>query len=272
MSAVDHWRDMILREHAQTDRIRGPRPTDHWTRLARNFKDDPHRTGDEMLDALRARVMPGETLIDVGAGGGRLALPLALTCSRVEAVEPSPSMCDVLRETADEHGIGNVSVTQASWEEASVEPADVVLSSHVVYVIQEIEPFVRKKEAHARRLVLAVVFQSPPQTAMSGLWQQVHGEERLRLPSLPEFLPVLEELGIRAEVTELEPRPVQTFESFEDALESLTQRLYVNPDTPEQERLQRSLEGSLEELDGAWQIKGSQPIRPCIVEWETTAR
>ena len=272
MSAVDHWRDMILREHAQTDRIRGPRPTDHWTRLARNFKDDPHRTGDEMLDALRARVMPGETLIDVGAGGGRLALPLALTCSRVEAVEPSPSMCDVLRETADEYGIGNVSVTHASWEEASVEPADVVLSSHVVYVIQEIEPFVRKKEAHARRLVLAVVFQSPPQTAMSGLWQQVHGEERLRLPSLPEFLPVLEELGIRAEVTELEPRPVQTFESFEDALESLTQRLYVNPDTPELERLQRSLEGSLEELDGAWQIKGSQPIRPCIVEWETTAR
>ena len=162
MSAVDHWRQMILREHAQTDRIRGPRPTDHWTQLARNFKDDPHRTGDEMVDELRARVKPGETLIDVGAGGGRLALPLALTCNWVYAVEPSPSMCDVLRETAGESGIENVSVTQASWEDASVETADVVLSSHVVYVVQEIEPFLRKKEAHARRLVLTVAFQSPP--------------------------------------------------------------------------------------------------------------
>ena len=268
MSAVDHWRQMILREHAQTDRIRGPRPTDHWTQLARNFKDDPYRNGDEMLDELRARVKPGETLIDVGAGGGRLALPLALTCSHVYAVEPSPSMCAVLRETAGEHGIKNVSVTQASWEDASMEPADVVLSSHVVYVVQEIEPFIRKKEAHARRLVLTVAFQSPPQAAMGVLWEQVHREERLRLPSLPELLPVLEELGIRARVTELEPRPVQTFDSFEDARESLTQRLYVRPDTPEQARLERALEDWLEQADGAWRIRGSQPIRPCIVAWE----
>lgn len=272
MSAVDHWRQMILREHAQTDRIRGPRPTDHWTQLARNFKDDPHRTGDEMVDELRARVKPGETLIDVGAGGGRLALPLALDCKWVYAVEPSPSMCDVLRETAEEAGIENVSVTQANWEDASVETADVVLSSHVVYVVQEIEPFLRKKEAHARRLVLCVAFQSPPQAAMGGLWEQVHGEERLRLPSLPELLPVLEELGIRAEVTELEPRPVQTFESLEDARISLKQRLYVQPDTLEEARLERALEDCLEEVDGVWRIKGSQPIRPCIVEWEPSGK
>ena len=272
MSAVDHWRRMILEEHAQTDRIRGPRPTDHWTQLARNFKDDPHRTGDEMLDELRARMLPGETLIDVGAGGGRLALPLALTCNWVYAVEPSPSMCDVLRETAEEHGIENVSVTQAGWADASVEQADVVLSSHVVYVIQEIEPFVRKKEEHARRLVLTIAFQSPPQAAMGGLWQQVHGEERLRLPSLPEYLPVLEELGIKPVVTELEPRPVQRFDSFEDARESLNQRLYVRDGTEQKERLERALEDWLEEVDGAWQIKGSQPIRPCIVEWEPSRR
>ncbi len=270
MSAVDHWRQMILQEHAQTDRIRGPRPTDHWTQLARNFKDDPHRTGDEMVDGLRARVMPGETLIDVGAGGGRLALPLALTCSWVHAVEPSPSMCDVLRETASEAGIENVSVTQATWEDASVDTAEVVLSSHVVYVVQEIEPFIRKQEAHARRLVLCVAFQSPPQAAMGGLWEQVHGEGRLRLPSLPELLPVLEELGIRAEVTGLEPRPVQTFESFEDAQVSLKQRLYVKPDSAEEARLESALEEWLHEVDGTWQIKSSQPIRPCIVAWEPT--
>ena len=272
MSAVEHWRQMILREHAQTDRIRGPRPTDHWTQLARNFKDDPHRTGDEMVDELRARIKPGETLIDVGAGGGRLALPLSLNCDWVYAVEPSPSMCDVLRETAEEAGIENVSVTQATWEDASVETADVVLSSHVVYVVQEIEPFIRKQEAHARRLVLAVVFQSPPQAPMGGLWEQVHREERLRLPSLPELLPVLDELGIRARVTELQPRPVQSFDSFEDVRDSLTRRLYVKPGTAEEARLQRALEDSLEEVDGAWRIKGSQPIRPCIVEWEPSRR
>ena len=269
MSVVDHWREMVLAEHAQTDRIRGPRPTDHWTQYARYFKDDPHRTGDEMVDELRARIRPGETLIDVGAGGGRLALPLALTCRWVYAVEPSPSMCAVLRETADEHSIENVSVTEAAWADASVEPTDVALSSHVVYVIQEIEPFVRKMENHARRQVLGVLFQVPPQAQMSGLWQQVHGEERLRLPCLPEFMPVLEELGIRAEIKELQARPQSGFESFEEAREMLIRRLYVRPDTAEMERLERALKESLHEVDGAWQIEGSQPIRPCIVSWET---
>ncbi len=268
MSAVDHWRQMIIQEHAQTDRIRGPRPTDHWTQYAPLFKDDPHRTGDEMLEHLKGRVQPDETVIDVGAGGGRLALPLALACRWVYAVEPSPSMGDVLRETAAEYAIQNVSVTEAAWADASVEPAGVVLCSHVVYVIQEIEPFVRKMESHARRLVLCVVFQSPPQAQMSGLWERVHGEERLRLPCLPEFLPVLEELGIRAEVSELDARPQHGFESFEEAREMLTRRLYVKPDTVEMVRLGGALEESLVEVDGTWQIKGSQPVRPCIVAWE----
>ncbi len=269
MRAVDNWRQMIIAEHAQTDRIRGPRPTDHWTQYARNFKDDPHRTGDEMVEELRARIRSGETLIDAGAGGGRLALPLALSCREVIAVEPSPSMCAVLRETADESGIENVTVVEEGWVEASVEPADVVLSSHVVYVIQEIEPFVRKMESHARRLVLAVLFQSPPQASMATLWEQVHGEERLRLPCLPEFLPVLEELGINATVTDLEARTQGGFSSFEEARETLTRRLYVKPDTDEMARLERALDESLHEVDGEWRIVGSRPLKPCIVAWET---
>ena len=73
----------------------------------------------------------------------------------------------MLRETAEEAGIENVSVTQASWEDASVETADIVLSSHVVYVIQEIEPFLRKKEVPCPAdWCCAVAFQSPPQAAM----------------------------------------------------------------------------------------------------------
>ena len=272
MSAVDHWRQMIIAEHAQTDRIRGPRPDDHWTQYARNFKDDPHRTGDEMVDALRSHLRPEDTLIDVGAGGGRLALPLALSCRQVIAVEPSPSMCAVLRETAGEFGIENVSITEATWADASVEPAEVVMSSHVVYVIQEIEPFVRKMESHARRLVLGVLFQSPPQAQMAGLWEEVHGEERLRLPCLPEFLPVLEELGIRATVTELAARHQGGFGSFEEARDSLTRRLYVRPDTEEMERLERVLADSLHQADGEWRIKGSRPLTPCIVAWETGGR
>ncbi len=271
MSAIETWGEMVRVEHAQSDRMRGERPTDHWTRYAAGFKADPRRQGDALVEALRSRLVPGETLLDVGAGGGRLALPLALTCSAVTAVEPSPSMCSVLRETALEYHIDNVSVVEAAWPEASVERADVVLCSHVVYVIENIEPFVRKMHGHARRLVLAVVFQSPPQSQLYALWERVHGEKRHGLPSLPQFLPVLEELGIRPEVTELEPQAPMTFDSFEAAQDSIARRIYVNPGTPAMTRLQCVLQESLRQRDGGWQIEGAQPSRPCIVAWETAS-
>ena len=102
MSAIEAWGEMVRVEHAQSDRRRGVRPTDTWNQFAAQFKADPHRTDDRTVEALRSRLVPGETLLDIGAGGGRLALPLALTCRSVTAVEPSPSMCAVLRETAAE--------------------------------------------------------------------------------------------------------------------------------------------------------------------------
>ena len=269
MNAIETWGEMVRVEHEQSDRMRGVRPTDHWTESAPQFKADPHRVGDALVEELRSRLRPGETLLDVGAGGGRLALPLALTCPTVTAVEPSPSMCSVLRETASESNITNVSIIEAGWLEASVEPADVVLCSHVVYVIEDIGPFVRKMDRHARRLVLAILFQAPPQSQFYGLWEQVHGEKRHGLPCLPEFLPVLEQLGIRPEVTELDEQPSRGFGSRQEASEMIARRIYVTPGTDAMTRLEGALDSSLHEVDGAWHIKGAQPLRPCIVAWET---
>ena len=272
MNAVETWAEMVRTEHEQSDRKRGVRPSDHWTDYARQFKDDPHRQGDPVVEALLANLKPGDTLLDVGAGGGRLALPLALSCRSVTAVEPSPSMCAVLQETANEYGIDNVSIVQSGWVDAEVEPADVILCSHVVYVIEDIGAFVRKLNSHARRLVLCVLFQSPPQAQIYGLWEQVHGEPRHPLPCLPEFLPVLEELGISAEVTEIGGQGPRGFDSLEEARTLIPRRLYVAPDTPEMERLERALQESLFEEDGLWQVRGTPAVRPCIVAWETTGQ
>ena len=272
MSAIEAWGKMVRVEHEQSDRMRGVRPSDTWTQFAAQFKADPHRTGDAVVEELRSRVMPGETLLDVGAGGGRLALPLALTCRTVTAVEPSPSMCAVLRETALEYGIENVSIVESGWLEASVEPADVALCSHVVYVIEDIGAFVRKMDSHARRIVLAILFRSSPLSYVYGLWEQVHGERRHALPALPQFLPVLEELGIRPEVTELAEQPSRVFDSYEQARETIARQLYVAPGTAAMIRLERALESALQDEGGVWRVEGTQPPRPCIVAWETGGR
>ena len=104
MSAIQNWTEMIRAEHAQSDRMRKhePPPADSWTNLAQQFRADPRRTDDPLVDHLRRQDTEEQVVLDVGAGGGRMALPLALSAKKVIAVEPSPSMCRVLREAAAE--------------------------------------------------------------------------------------------------------------------------------------------------------------------------
>ena len=59
MTAIERWREMVLREHAQSDSMKPePREADFWTPYARNFRTDPRREGDELLDFLLTQVTP----------------------------------------------------------------------------------------------------------------------------------------------------------------------------------------------------------------------
>lgn len=269
MSAVQRWNSMVEAEHAQSERMRRhePPPADHWQPHAHRFKPDAWDADDPMLDRLKRELQPSYTLMDVGAGAGRLCLPLSLHCRQVVAVEPSPSMVQVLSQQVSDLSIRNVSVVQASWEDAVVDHADIVLCCHVMYVVKEVESFVRKLEAHAREIVLVVLFDSSPQASMYPLWKRVHGENRLPLPALPEFLEVLSELDIEPVVEMLPPQQIRGFDSQNHALEELARRLYLAPDSREMADLEAMLPGLLEETDGALVIKGSPPHRPALVSW-----
>ena len=267
MSATQRWTEMVRAEHAQSDSMRKEDPpADSWNNLAQNFRADPRRSDDALVDHLRQAIAPGQVVLDVGAGGGRLSLPLALDAQKVIAVEPSPSMCRVLRESVTEFDVPNVDVVESGWLEADVPRADVAICAHVLYVIQDIEAFVRKMEEHAG-LVLVIMFQAPPQSQIYPLWEPVHGVPRLPLPSLPEFLEVLDQLGITPDVEVVHTERNRGFDSLETAKEQIARRLYVMPDSPEMERLEALLPEVLEEKDGGYSIKGAVPLEPRVISW-----
>ena len=270
MLATQRWKAMIEAEHAQSERIRGPVPwpEDRWQPYAQMFKADPRRTDDLLVNRLLEEVAPHHTVLDVGAGGGRLALPLATRCRHLVAVEPSSSMCAVLRQQASESALANISLVEANWEEADVEVADVVLCAHVLYVAPHIESFVRKLEAHARERVLVVLYRTPPQSQLYPLWGRIHGEKRLRLPSLPEFQDVLAQLEIDAQVEMLPAHTPRGFDDSQQALEQLSRRLYLAPGSRQMAALKNELPDLLEEAGGTFIIRGSQPLEPGVVSWQ----
>ena len=240
---------------------------DFWQPYARFFRLDPRRQDDPVLDALLAMVEPGWTALDVGGGAGRMALPMALKCGHVHVVEPSDSMIEQLRASAADAGIGNVSVTQATWEDAEVDAADIALCAHVVYGVADIEPFIRKLEAHANSLVVLLAFIESPMNRISRFWQPVHGEERIDMPALPELVNVLWEMGIYPDVQMLGPVPPDRFEDRDVALTQLRNRLYVREGTAQDARLREAMGELLEDVDGGVMVKGVPLVRQGFLSW-----
>lgn len=276
MTAIEYWNNRVENHHAQSikaqEEMQSQKPStwsqgDFWKSFVSNFKDDPHRTGDILVDRLAQEVDSTKTVMDVGGGAGRLALPLALHSSHVTVVEPSESMVAALRESASEAGIENVSVTEETWEEAKVEPADVILCAHVVYGVTNIETFVNKLNAHAREKILLLAYTSAPISRFSAFWKPVHGDDRVTLPGMPEIVSVLWDMGIYPDVEMLDGRQIRPFEDREQALEQLRTRIYVTQDSEKDSRLKAAMEDLLIETDSGLVIKGSPLSRLGLVSW-----
>jgi cyclopropane fatty-acyl-phospholipid synthase-like methyltransferase len=207
------------------------------------------------------------TVLDVGGGAGRFALPLALRCRHVTVVEPSPSMGESLRQVAAEAQIDNVSLAAKRWEEAEVEPADVILAAHVIYMIEDIRAFVAKMVAHARQKVLLLMFMRPPLARYAPFWRWVHGEDKHELPGAGEFLQVLWEMDIYPDLEMFEPRRSRAFKDWQTALETLRRRIHVRPDTAEDARLLRGMRELLIETPGGYTIKEAAPEYLALISW-----
>ncbi len=242
-SAIALWRQRVKAHHAQSIRAQGGREPsqDFWQPLAPGFRADPHRTDDATLNVLLRDVAPHETVLDVGGGGGRFALPLALRCRHVTVVEPSLSMVEVLRDGIAEARIPNLTVAHSVWEQVEVAQADVVLCAHVLYGVEDMKPFVQALGAHAMDRVIVPLFMSSPQVHLAPMWQRVHGEARVTLPGVPELLDVLWEMGIYPDLEMLEGQSRHTYENRQAALSQLRRRVYVQADTPEDQRLHEAM-------------------------------
>jgi SAM-dependent methyltransferase len=266
--ALDEWRDRVRANREQAERVReAPERTDFYAPVAAAFKADPRRTGEPALDDLRAMVVPGETWLDIGAGGGRYALPLALCGARVTALDPSAGMLQVLRETMNEFGVEGVSTLEARWPVAEGPHADVAFIAHVGYDIEEIGPFLDAMEEAATRRCVAVLLSSSPATAAASFWPPVHGEPRALLPALPEFLALQLARGRLCEVR-LSERPAVTYPSREAMVGFLRQQLFIEAGGEADRRLVATADRLVTEVEpGRFRMPHSA-LTVGVVSWD----
>jgi len=232
------WDQRVAANRSQVDRFRQvPEEADFYAPVSAVFRVDPDRTDDPVVDALRARARPGDAWLDIGAGAGRYALPLARSVREVIAVEPSAAMLAGLREGMAAHGIANVRILEQRWPPDGPPPrADVALIAHVGYDVAPIGPFLDAMEAAAGRECVAVLMDAAPASYADPFWPLIHGEARAPLPALPELLELLRARGAVPGVEYLPSQP-RRWPDEEALLTMLRHQLWIAPASASDERL-----------------------------------
>jgi hypothetical protein len=265
--ALDAWRHRVSANREQAERLReGAPPRDFYAAVASDFRANPRRADEPALELLRSLVRRGETWLDIGAGGGRYALPLALVAKTVIAVEPSEGMRNVLRAGMAEHAIANIEIVPSRWPMAGAPTGDVTLMAHIGYDIEEIGPFLDAVEASARRLCVAVLVTPSPPHPAEQFWPPIHGEARVPLPALTEFLTLLLARGRLFELS-LFPREPVLHAERDGPLRWLYQQLFVAPDTEKGQRLAALAREAITSRDGRWALSWSPVPVVGVVRW-----
>jgi hypothetical protein len=269
------WAERVVANRDQVDRVREvPDGRDFYAPVSSLFRVDPRRTGDAVVEALLALAEPTETWLDIGAGAGRFALPLALHVRQVIAIDPSTSMLTALREQQAEHGITNVRTIEGRWPPDRVlsrqlgrsPVADVALIAHVGYDVEAIGPFMDAMEAAARRRCVAVLMERQPASLADPFWLRVHGEERSGLPALPEFLALLRERG-REHAVSMLPQERRRFASRDELRGFLRRQLWIADGGPKELRFERAFDELVVDVDGGVALLDQPPLAVGVVTW-----
>ena len=274
-TSADHYAAMLDAVREQQLRLFGPSPADIWTgQSAAQFRFDPRRELDPNLAALASYVQPGDVVVDVGGGAGRVSLPLALRCREVLTVEPSEGMAAEYEASRQDAGVANARRIPQGWMDAEGVEGDVVMCSDVTYFVRDIAPFIEKMQAAARRRVMIMVWSEPPPNRGAGLFRRVYGEPLAPMPGHRELLPVLWDMGILPDVHVL-PAPTwwETwhYATREDALDSVIFGRWSREGIRDTAR--RIFDQQFDDLfapDGdGYRAIWRTPIRELVITWET---
>jgi CTP:molybdopterin cytidylyltransferase MocA len=273
---ADAWASRVRDNAAQVELIREtPDGRDFYATVSRTFVADPAREDDPVLETLLTHARPGETWLDIGAGAGRYALPLARHVREVIAVDPSTSMLEALHAAMAAHSITGIRTVEGRWPpDAAMRTAlgpdpvaDVALIAHVGYDIEAIVPFIDAIEAAARRLCLAVLMEQSPASVAAPFWPVVHGKTRVPLPALPQFVELLAARGSRPRVARVTGER-RRWTDRDELLTFLRRQLWTAPGSPADQRLLAAADAlSAVSDDASLSISGAPALDIGIVTW-----
>lgn len=266
------WQELQEAQHRSRRSDGTGAEEDIWRDKARTFAAGVARRWSTP-DSSRATVAawldahPGSSVVDVGAGTGAWAAFLAGHARKVTAVESSPAMAEVMRETLAAARVTNVEVVLASWPDVPVGPHDVSLCAQAMYGFADfrafVEGLVRVTRRHCFLLMRAPVVDGIMAEVSRRVWGhpydspnfQVGYNALLQLGILPDV--VMEDTGLWDSWSSPSP---------DDAIAEVKRRFGL-PEPSEHDGFLRDLmDRRLTHADGRY--LWPRGVRSALVHWE----
>ena len=136
------------------------------------------------------------SVLDVGVGAGATSLPLAGRAAVIVGVDAQPDMLASFRRAAAAARV-RAETIEGPWPGVAPQApiADVAVCGHVLYNVQELEPFVRALDAHAHARVVLELTAEHPLAWMNDLWLELHDVTFPEGPTMEDAVEALVNLG-----------------------------------------------------------------------------
>ncbi|MCG7849777.1 MAG: class I SAM-dependent methyltransferase [ANME-2 cluster archaeon] len=239
MTEIINWNELwkAMRSGHQHRGDRGEDMGSRWDKRAKKFNESVMKhTERTQRQIATLELKPEYTVLDVGAGTGRLSIPIAKQVKSVTAVDPSKGMLACLQENVEREGITNVTTINKRWEDIEVgvdiEPHDIVIACHSLSMF-DIQEALRKMDAASKGYVYIMNFAGRWMGNGDGkLWKAISGGGRRSGHSTDYILlyNILHDMKIYANVDILDTEFEQHYDSLDDAVEQWKEMRDIPPE------------------------------------------
>ncbi len=198
-------------------------PSHDWNRKenAERYESNTRSVYDDRVKVTIASldINRDSRILDIGAGPGTLAIPLAAMSKEVTAVEPGAGMVEILRNHVEDMGIRNITSVQKRWEDIDLSrdvklPYDIVIAS-LSLTMHDIREALLKMNAASSGSVHLFWFVDMPfwERMYADLWEPLHRSRYHSGPKVDCLFGVLYQMGIYADVRMLPMKKEYRFDS-----------------------------------------------------------
>lgn len=192
----------------------------HWYDIQLEHSNYP----GALLEIIKSRLSKETSLLDIGAGTGAFAVPMARVVNKVTAVEPSLAMAKIL--LGKMNGQGNIHVVNQCWEDIKADEMgshDMVLAVNSLYRITDIVSALKKMIALSRKHLFIIM--SCKSSFYNDIWHAFKEEAYRGPPSFLHLYNVLCQLHIFANIEMVKTKYNHVYADMDQAVNYWETRL-----------------------------------------------